>query len=257
MNLTDSNVPPLPPVPGFEPSGSESLALPPPSDGSSNLGVEVENPVLASENQDPASPTPQTAPGNPANPEIHFHSHFVGVMAMYGETNTIADYLDIHRDWFCRCAQPMPVELVDTNSYALSLGRFGALGHALEPKICLELLPSDAQGVYRIVTVPMADYDQQGYEVDFNANLHLVETAIDPDLGTQLSLLHMTEAQWVLDLKVTIHLPRFLQALPLKLIEQTGDRVLQQIVGQISHRLTRKVQEDFHGSRQLPLPPAV
>ncbi|MEB3162993.1 MAG: DUF1997 domain-containing protein [Prochlorothrix sp.] len=187
-------------------------------------------------------------------PEIHFHSHFVGIMTMYADRATVADYLDRHPEWFRHCAQPMPVELVAKNSYALRLGRYGALGHALEPQICLELLPSDQEGVYRIETVPLGTPETQGYEVDFNASLHLVEKPLDPALADRLSLTHHTDAEWSLDLEVVIHLPRLLQRLPLKLIEQTGDRVLEQIVGQISRRLTRKVQEDFHSARNLPLP---
>lgn len=197
---------------------------------------------------------PSSDPEAPLPPEIHFHSHFVGVMTMYADRATVADYLDRHPEWFRRCAQPMPVELVAKNSYALRLGRYGALGHALEPQICLELLPSDQEGVYRIETVPMGTHATQGYEVDFNASLHLVEKPLDPALADRLSLTHHTDAEWSLDLEVVIHLPRFLQRLPLKLIEQTGDRVLEQIVGQISRRLTRKVQEDFHSARNLPLP---
>ncbi|MEB3272443.1 MAG: DUF1997 domain-containing protein [Prochlorothrix sp.] len=189
-----------------------------------------------------------------APPEIHFHSHFVGVMTMYGDRATVAAYLDAHSEWFRRCAQPMPVELVAKNSYALSLGRYGALGHALEPQICLELLPSDQEGIYRIETVPLGTHETQGYEVDFNASLHLVEKPLDASLAEQLSLPAKTDAEWNLDLEVVIHLPRFLQRLPLRLIEQTGDRVLQQIVGQVSRRLTHKVQEDFHRARNLPLP---
>ncbi|MBV8885364.1 MAG: DUF1997 domain-containing protein, partial [Chroococcidiopsidaceae cyanobacterium CP_BM_RX_35] len=40
--------------------------------------------------------------------------------------------------------------------------------------------------------------------------------------------------------------------LPNSLIQNTGDRLLHQIVKQVSRRLTYKVQEDFHKSRNLP-----
>jgi Protein of unknown function (DUF1997). len=43
--------------------------------------------------------------------------------------------------------------------------------------------------------------------------------------------------------------------LPDGLVQSSGDRLLRQIVRQISRRLTWKVQEDFHGSHGLVCPP--
>jgi hypothetical protein len=37
-------------------------------------------------------------------------------------------------------------------------------------------------------------------------------------------------------------------------VQSTGDRLLNQIVRQVSRRLTRKVQEDFHQSLGIELP---
>ncbi|WP_425461531.1 DUF1997 domain-containing protein, partial [Hyella patelloides] len=37
-------------------------------------------------------------------------------------------------------------------------------------------------------------------------------------------------------------------------MQNTGDRLLAQIVRQISPRLTYKVQQDFHSSKGLPIP---
>jgi len=199
-------------------------------------------------------PPGATTPQGSLQALVHFQSHFRGVMEMYGTIETVAAYLDVHPQWFRRCAQPMPVDLIAPNSYALSLGRYGALGHALEPKIGLELLPQD-HGVYRIVTVPMGNHETQGYEVDFKASLNLIPVEVEAEIADRLGLAHMTHADWTLDLMVSVYLPRFLQALPLHLIEQAGDGVLRQIVGQVSRRLTRRVQEDFHRSRGLPLPP--
>jgi hypothetical protein len=53
---------------------------------------------------------------------------------------------------------------------------------------------------------------------------------------------------------VRIHKPRFLNALPQALVKASGDKLLNQVVRQVSKRLTRKVQEDFHSSYHLPLP---
>ncbi|MDY7014297.1 MAG: DUF1997 domain-containing protein, partial [Cyanobacteriota bacterium] len=58
-----------------------------------------------------------------------------------------------------------------------------------------------------------------------------------------------------LQLKVTVNFPKFIYKLPPSLIQSTGDRLLAQIVRQISPRLTYKVQKDFHRSLDLPLPP--
>ena len=43
----------------------------------------------------------------------------------------------------------MAVEDIGTNSYAITVGRFGNFGFEVEPKIGLELLPQ-ATRVYRI-----------------------------------------------------------------------------------------------------------
>jgi hypothetical protein len=43
--------------------------------------------------------------------------------------------------------------------------------------------------------------------------------------------------------------------LPEGLVQTSGDRLLRQIVRQVSRRLTWKVQEDFHASHGIPCPP--
>jgi hypothetical protein len=60
--------------------------------------------------------------------------------------------------------------------------------------------------------------------------------------------------EWELDLTVTVQFPRFIQRLSKSLVQTTGDRLLRQIVRQISRRLTYKVQEDFHFTLGLPMP---
>ncbi|MGB7275448.1 MAG: DUF1997 domain-containing protein, partial [Geitlerinemataceae cyanobacterium] len=69
-----------------------------------------------------------------------FHSQFVGHMEMYADPQAVANYLDVHQGWFCRCATPMKVDPLGENGYALTIGKYGALGYAVEPKIGLELL---------------------------------------------------------------------------------------------------------------------
>lgn len=191
---------------------------------------------------------------------VCFHGSFASCMEMYTDAATVANYLDAHRAWFPRCAQPMTTESIGENGYALTIGRFGSFGYEVEPKIGLNLLPQE-QGIYRIQTIPVPDYHPPGYEVDFQAALQLVEVAPDATLisafkrmsGVQIPD-QITQVEWELDLKVMIQFPRFIHALPSALIQTTGDRLLNQIVRQVSRRLTHKVQEDFHATAAVPFP---
>jgi Protein of unknown function (DUF1997) len=177
-----------------------------------------------------------------------FRSHFVDSMEMSADPKTVAEYLDAHHGWFRRCAHPMQVDAIGQNSYALTIGNFGAFGYEIEPKVGLDLLPQQ-EGVYRIETVPVPNYSTSGYEIDFRGAMDLVELS-----ETSQASPKTTQIQWQLDLIVTIQFPKFIHALPDHLIQKTGDRVLKQVVRQVSRRLTHKVQEDFHASRGLPLP---
>ncbi|MBD2362273.1 DUF1997 domain-containing protein [Anabaena sp. UHCC 0399] len=171
-----------------------------------------------------------------------FYGRYNDCMAMSAPAQTVSEYLNAHADWFSRCAEPMKVQPLGENGYALIIGRFGSFGYEVEPKIGLELLPAD-EGVYRIRTIPVPDYQPPGYDVDYRASLQLKE-----DLG------EVTRVEWELDLVVCLHFPRFIQRLPKSLVQSTGDRLLNQIVRQVSRRLTRKVQEDFHQSVGIPFP---
>jgi hypothetical protein len=178
-----------------------------------------------------------------------FKSHFVDHMEMAADAQVVAAYLDTHHEWFRRCAQPMTVSAIGDNSYALLIGKFGSFGYEVEPKIGLNLLPQDG-GVYRIETVPVPGYVPMGYDVDFTAAMELVEQ----DGAALESGETLTHVQWQLDLTVKIQFPRFIQALPKGLVQSTGERLLRNIVRQVSNRLTRKVQADFHTAQGLPIP---
>jgi hypothetical protein len=171
-----------------------------------------------------------------------FYGRYSDCMEMSAPSQTVTEYLNSHADWFSRCAEPMKVQPLGENGYALIIGRFGSFGYEVEPKIGLELLPQE-EGVYRIRTIPVPDYQPPGYDVDYRASLQLKE-----DLGA------ITRVEWELDLVVCLHFPRFIQRLPKSLVQSTGDRLLNQIVRQVSRRLTRKVQEDFHQSVGIPVP---
>lgn len=179
-----------------------------------------------------------------------FHGCYNDFMEMFAPALNVAEYLNSHASWFSRCAEPMKVETLGNNGYALGIGRFGSFGYEVEPKIGLELLPPES-GVYRIRTIPIPDYQAPGYDVDYRASLQLVENPVNnafADSG------ETTLVVWELELTVYIHFPKFIQRLPKSLIQSTGDRLLNQIVRQVSRRLTSKVQEDFHQSLGIPNP---
>lgn len=183
-----------------------------------------------------------------------FTSHFQGWMDLYATADQVMAYLDAHRGWFCRCAQPMRVEPVGENGYILGIGKYGSFGYEVEPRIGLNLLPQTA-GTYRIQTIPLPEQDDQQYQVDFQAAMNLLET--DLPAGAEVSKFgveHLTKIDWQLDLKVSIQFPRFIHRLPQAMIQKTGDRLLAEIVKQVSNRLTTKVQIDFHQNQGIDLP---
>ncbi len=179
---------------------------------------------------------------------IVFEGYYVGNMEMFADIDTVADYLNAHQGWFTRCAQPMDVKPIGHNGYAISLGRFGSLNFQIQPKIGLHLLPQN-KGVYRIETIPVPGYEPEGYDVDFRAAMSLAEKRQE-----KLPVKQSTQVEWELNLQTKVQMPRFIQALPQSLVKASGDKLLNQIVRQISRRLTRKVQEDFHKMMNLPLP---
>ncbi|MEH2327881.1 DUF1997 domain-containing protein [Nostoc sp.] len=176
-----------------------------------------------------------------------FYGRYQDFMEMAAPVEKVAEYLNAHASWFSRCAEPMKVQSLGENGYALTIGRFGSFGYEVEPKIGLELLPPE-EGIYRIHTIPIPDYQPPGYDVDYRASLQLIGNDACSSIG------EMTKVEWELDLIVYLHFPRFIQRLPKSIIQSTGDRLLNQIVRQVSRRLTRKVQEDFHKSLEIPFP---
>lgn len=189
-----------------------------------------------------------------------FKVSFNGRMDMHSDLDTVAKYLDAHEGWFCRCAQPMKVEPVADNGYILTVGRFGSFGYEVEPKIAVVLNPP-VDRVYLMQTIPLADCDE-GYEVNYRAKMKLQELAADACQPPSKGLFNqqtnipqrITEVSWGLDLQVKVEFPQFISKLSPNLIQATGDRLLAQIVRQISPRLTYKVQQDFHHSHNLSLP---
>ncbi|MCY7283338.1 MAG: DUF1997 domain-containing protein [Cyanobacteria bacterium CAN_BIN43] len=178
---------------------------------------------------------------------ISFHGNFESCMEMYTNAQTVANYLDAHRSWFPQSARPMKAAPIGANGYDLTVGRFGAFGYEVEAKVGLDLLPQD-EGVYRIQTIPIPGYQAPGYDVDFQAAMRLTE--VPNGQGTE----PVTHVEWELNLQVTLQFPRFIHAMPRALIQSTGDRLLNQIVRQVSRCLTYKVQEDFHRAVGVKFP---
>ncbi len=193
-----------------------------------------------------------------ADEPTRFYSQFQDCMEMYAPAEQVTAYLDAHQSWFRRCAHPMAVEPIGSNAYAVTIGRFGSFGYEVEPKVGLELLPK-TDGVYRIQTIPVPDYVPPGYEIDFQASQTFVEVPAseyfqEQDLESMPLPDAVTRVEWHLDLNVALRFPKFIQRLPQSLIQSTGDRLLREVVRQVSRRLTHKVQEDFHTTLGLPMP---
>ena len=190
-----------------------------------------------------------------------FAASFKGQMDMYSDVDTVAEYLNAHEGWFCRCAQPMKVEPLANNGYILTVGKYGSFGYEVEPKIGVVLNPP-VDRVYLMHTIPIPDCDE-GYEVNYRAAMKLQEIAANnPSPATKklfskktVTPNRITQVTWDLDLKVRVNFPQFITKLSPSLIQKTGDRLLSQIVRQVSPRLTYKVQQDFHLSHDLPMPP--
>jgi hypothetical protein len=195
---------------------------------------------------------------------IPFQTSFQGIMEMYSKMETVAEYLDRHEGWFVRCALPMKAEPFGQNGYTLTIGSYGAFGYQVEPKMSVILEPPQ-DNFYLMYSVPNPNFNHLGYEVNYQATMNLEEiTSSEATSGLDrvykkqgLSDLPstITRVNWQLDLQVKVKLPKFIYRLPMSIIENAGDRLLTQIVRQVSPRLSFKVQKDFHTQLSLPIPP--
>ncbi len=190
-----------------------------------------------------------------------FQASFIGSMDMFSDVDTVANYLNAHEGWFCRCAQPMKVEPLENNGYILIVGKFGSLGYEVEPKIAVVLNPP-VDRIYQMYSIPVPNYHPCGYDVNYQASMELKETTSENYQNhtnlfkKQVSIPNLiTRVSWTLNLEVQVEFPKFVYKLPSSLIQSTGDRLLGQIIRQVSPRLTYKVQHDFHTSHNLPMPP--
>ena len=193
---------------------------------------------------------------------FQFSVAFEGFMDMYGDIEAVAEYLNAHEGWFCRCAQPMKVEPLDDNGYILNVGRFASLGYEVEPKMAVVLDPPQ-DNLYVMRTIPIPNYTTPGYEVQYKAIMELTEVSTDKVKEQSAKKIFakkiaippvFTRVSWQLGLIVTVEFPRFIKKFPVNLVQNAGDRLLAQIVRQVSPRLTYKVQQDFHSANGLLIP---
>jgi len=184
-----------------------------------------------------------------------FHNHYVGYMDLFGDQQTVMKYLDAHQGWFRRCAHPFKADPIGETGYAMGVGKVGAMGFEVDARVGLDLLPPDANSVYRITTIPIPEQVPQGYEVDFQAEMRLQEKSVD--LSGELSEGMMTCIEWDLHLTVFLQFPQFIQRLSQDMLQKTGDSVLGFIVKRVSKSLTAKVQDDFHKTHNIKVPKQV
>ncbi len=191
---------------------------------------------------------------------FYFKTNFQGYMEMYCEIDKVGEYLDRHRDWFQNCAKPMIAIPFGDNGYTLNIGRFGSFGYEVEAKINVVMI-SQGKGRYLMHTVTIPNYQSPGYKVNYKAFLQLSEVNTSSILGGTknkrlLSQLpdRITKVEWELNLAVGVKFPQFIHKLPCSVIQNTGDRLLTQIVKQVSPLLSYKVQTDFHSRYNLPIP---
>lgn len=195
---------------------------------------------------------------------ISFRTNFQGTMEMYSDEETVTNYLNNHQGWFVRCAAPMTAEPFGKNGYTLIIGRYGAFGYEVEPQMSVILEPPQERQ-YVMYSVPNPAFNHPGYEVDYRSEMYLesidisqgakgVEQVFQAADSTSVPA-QITRINWNLQLEVRIRFPRFIYRLPLNVIIKTGDRLLAQIIKQVSPRLSYKVQKDFHTCLNLPIPP--
>jgi len=180
-----------------------------------------------------------------------FTNHYVGYMDLLADKSTVMQYLDNHPEWFRRCAKPFRADPIGSSGYAMGVGKVGAFGFYVDPRVGLNLLPPE-NDVYRICTIPIPDQEPQGYEVDFQAEMRLQEKPLDID-GFPL----MTCIEWDLDLAVTVQFPPFILQMSGDMIRKTGNGVLGFVVKRVSTSLTAKVQADFHHTHNIKVPQQV
>ncbi len=200
-----------------------------------------------------------------SRPIVSFQTYFTGIMEMYADEKTVCEYLNEHQGWFIRCAKPMKAIPYGENGYTLIVGNYGALGYYVEPQMSVIIEPPHSKR-YAMYSVNNPQIEHPGYEVNYRSDLEIESIPVSLAAKgiekvfrkhTQAKLPEqITKINWQLNLKVKVQFPAFIYRLPMSMIESTGNRLLTQIVKQVSPSLSHKVQKDFHSRMNLPIPPA-
>jgi len=192
-----------------------------------------------------------------------FQTQFQGYMEMFNPPEIVSQYLDQHHQWFPECAQPMRAETLGDNGYTLIIGRFGSFGYEVEPKMSV-VFEVTQEKKYLMYSVETPESQGLGYTVEYQSSMELNGVPLEASSAVSDNYLkkvakslpsEVTQVTWNLDLNVGVWLPKFIHRLPSTVIQSTGDRLLTQIVRQVSPRLTLKVQKNFHDRLNIPVPP--
>jgi len=197
------------------------------------------------------------------NEPFIFTTAFQGYMEMFNPPEIVGQYLDEHDQWFQECAQPMRAEAMGDNGYTLIVGRFGSFGYEVEPKmnVIFEVTPEHK---YLMYSIEVPDQQNLGYTVQYEAAMELNTIPLDASSANSKHYpknivkslpSEVTQVNWNLQLNVGVWFPKFIYRLPISVIQSTGDRLLSQIVKQVSPSLTQKIQKNFHDRINLPIPP--
>lgn len=195
---------------------------------------------------------------------VCFKTCLEGMMDMYSHRENVAYYLNDHGGWFVRCASPMKAEPFGQNGYTLTIGNYASLGYKVQPKMSV-VFDAYQHNSYLMYSVNNPEFNNETYEIDYKSIMTIEEyqsLEVVPNIH-KLYQQHgiddipeiITRINWKLDLEVKVKFPQFIYKLPNSLITKTGDRLLEQIVKQISPRLSYKVQKDFHSRFNIPIPP--
>ncbi|WP_373480047.1 DUF1997 domain-containing protein [Geminocystis sp.] len=207
--------------------------------------------------------TPEELEISPQEP-VAFKTLFSGIMEMYSDEDTVANYLNDHQGWFVRCASPMKAKPFGENGYTLIIGNYGAFGYNVEPEMTV-ILTTPQSKHYSMYSVTNPEFNNQGYEVNYISDMYIESIPVSQASVGIEKVYHqqgknslpeiITKINWQLNLQVKVRFPHFIYKLPMSIIQNTGDRLLSQIVKQVSPRLSYKVQKDFHCRFDLPIPP--
>ncbi len=178
----------------------------------------------------------------PAKTYLDLQAARRGQVDLETDRETLACYLRGHSQWIQRCFRPLQVEPLSSEIYRLQFFRMGGLGFELEPSFGVKIWPEEDY-LFRLTSIELPGDAALPYWVDCRASFRLEELAGSPAT---------TRVHWDLHLNIRLHLPKFLQVLPRKLVQRVGNQVVQQVTRGLSDRFTHNVCSDFYDSIGRP-----